>query len=86
MILLHKSWSAPENGVAYRDVIKNAYEVIGSPAGVSLHNTLEHALQTYPSAAAMVATQTSTHLDFVLIVINAGRDVLVEKPFCSHAF
>lgn len=71
---------------SYYEAMDSAHESIGLPDAVSLHDTLEDAIRTHPSAAVVVTTPPSTHYDIALIAINAGRDVWVEKPICSHPF
>lgn len=69
----------------HRRKMESSYSDIGSPASVTMHDTLEDALRAYPKAAVVIATPPSSHYDMALIAIEAGRDVWVEKPICSKA-
>ncbi len=60
-----------------------AFEKLGSPDNVTKHETLNSALEAYPSLPVAVCTPPFTHFECANAVLAAGRDVWVEKPLCS---
>lgn len=66
-----------------KEKAKIAFEKLGSPANVTVHDSLDSALKAYPSIPVAVCTPPSTHYECAKIALAANRDVWVEKPLCS---
>ena len=53
--------------------------------GVATSRALEQALVAHPAEAVVVATPTTTHYELARTALEAGRNVLVEKPITTSA-
>lgn len=77
---LHKHTGQKVHAVASRD--RNRGEAFATKHGVPLRFDSYEALVSSPEVDAVyIATLQRAHLDHALLAVNAGKPVLVEKPF-----
>lgn len=77
---------AEELGIlaAVADSAESAREAARQITSVPVYESIAHALVHPDVTAVIIATPPATHYEVARAAINAGNDVLVEKPLCTN--
>jgi predicted dehydrogenase len=66
------------------DVVESAAKSLAADSGASVAHSAEEAFDRPDVAAALVATSSNTHVEFIVKAVQAGKAVMCEKPLAPN--